>query len=421
MLKIMKLFGAACGFAAVVSVAGAAGNDAGQMYGTPPASTGNSQVVDIPTAGGAQQITLKVRVRGNRRPAAPAEFAQPAPRQDVIVDGHDEEIYNGEAVAAAPAPQRKVVAEERQNLAHPFFQPAEGKFAISLNADYARTSNEFTILQNYQPITPFGVQNLNGHTFDWTGSQLIYKAGASYGITDSVEVKGAVSFHNSTWTYGGRGVDPSTGLLNGTDIVMEDSGFESWGLGIGWRAYEDEDFIFKLSGEFRSWEKSNLIYVGGMGGVKRGNSTIYASVGGFFYNNEGNAYGFGLADMNGAMEYVLYEEDNKNPMFIEGTLGLFSVLSPDFSLDVNITAADLSWHNTLSMGGTLAFQPTKSFAVMAYGQYALWDSASGMDDLRLWSNIQQGAPGLTAFQPVSDVRLERPTQFAVGVGAKIYF
>jgi hypothetical protein len=205
---------------------------------------------------------------------------------------------------------------------------------------------------------------------------------------------------------------------------MRDEGFDSWGLGLGWRAFENEDFVFKLNAEYRAWTNSNLIFVEGMGGIKRGNSTVYMSVSGAFYNNSGNAYGFGLADEAGAQEYVLYEENNKNPVFVRGTIGLFTVLSPDFSLDLSVVGANLSWHNVINAGALVAFQPTKSFAIMAYGQYTLYDDAGGRDDLSLWSNLQQNGivgNGLTDFRDVSLVRLEKPNQFVVGAQMKIYF
>jgi hypothetical protein len=420
----MKIFGAACGFAAIACIANAAEKAADSEYGTPPASTAQ---VAVPA--GAQNITLKVRVRRPGRPAAQAQ-AQPspfalssAPRQDVVVDGNDADeeragIYNRYA-EAVPEPRDETGVGANKNLAHPFFQPSARKVAISLDADYAVTQNNFTILQDYHPLTD--AQNLKGETFGWNGQRLTYKLGASFGITDTVEVKGTVAGQDSRWVYEGRRVDGTTGILDGGNIVMTESGFDSWGLGLGWRAFENEDFIFKLDSEFRAWSNSNLIYLGGLGGLKRGDSLVYLGLGGFFYNNEGNAYGFGISDEDGWKEYVLYEEDNKNPWFFEATIGLFSKFNRDFSGDFHASYADLDWHSVITVGGLLAYQPVQSFAVMVYGNYQIYDSAEGMEGLRLWSNIGNGVMEQTKFLPRSDIRLENPSQFVVGAGMKLYF
>ncbi|MCL2629425.1 MAG: hypothetical protein FWD33_01910 [Alphaproteobacteria bacterium] len=402
MTKLTKLFAIAFGFA-FISVA----SNAEESAQEPRVIT-----IEQPAAA-AQNIEINVRVR-RRGGTAEEECAD----EDVVVDGSEPEPeerwsfddYN-QAKIARPTFDRK--------LADPFFQPTQGRVAFSLAADFAQTKHRFTVLDSFNVDN--SLVNLQGQTLSWKGSQFLYKGGVSFGLTDALEVKAAAAFHNSRFTYYGRDVSQTTGLLTGGNITHNDDGFDSWGVGLGWRAYEDEDVIFRLSLEYRSWEKTDLIYANAMGGLKLGaaGSKVYVSAAGFFYNNDGNMYGFGIVDETGHGEFVIYEEDNKRPTYIEGTLGLFTVLTDEIHLDLNATFANLSWHNVASIGGQLAFQPVESFAIVAYGQYVVWDSAKGGQDLRLWSTAGAANPGVNA--PQSRVHLEQPRQFVVGLGAKLYF
>lgn len=427
MNKIFKAFGA---FAAIFAVAGAANaaGDTASQYGNPPASESaqGQTIVSQPSATG-QNIIVKVKIKGRRGGGngGGARYAEQAPAQDVVVDGEDQYAYDDAEYADEEYYDDEEYVEEevayentgRQSLADPFFQPRKGKMALSLDGQYSSFSNDFELLDDYRPG---GGGSLQGRKFGWDGSVTNYVLGARYGIADSLEIRGAASFQNSNRVYRGRGLNDAGTDLGGDIKTHEESDFNSWGLGLAWKAADTEDFVFRLMAEYKVWGDSNLVYVEGSGGVRRGDSTIYARVAGYFYNNDYEAYGFGLNAANGA-EYVYFEEDNKNPMYIEGTLGLFTELNDAFSIDLFATYASLEWHNTITAGAHVAFQPVDSFMIGVYGNYTLYDNASGKDDLRMWSNLAMDNFGEYVWRPVSNIRLDNPSEFNVGVGATLYF
>ena len=74
------------------------------------------------------------------------------------------------------------------------------------------------------------------------------------------------------------------------------------------------------------------------GGYKVSKSTIYGLVRGWYIDLEGNSYGNGITgnDEYGAPAafYIPYQVGDSSAMYIEGGLGVFSVLNEDWTLNV---------------------------------------------------------------------------------------
>ncbi|MDR2685784.1 MAG: hypothetical protein LBB23_03385 [Rickettsiales bacterium] len=472
MLKFAKIFGAVCGVLVVAGGANAAATEA------------DSSEQVIQTTGGAQNIVIRVKVRSKSSESGTATTAgtaaasskpvrrklksgpdkwiyeKPKPvevKQDVIIDGKNsaknyeydlEPIdWEDDEQELPPSPKPRAVGEWRTisvdtNLANPFFQPQQGRFTFDIDARQTNHSFKFKVKDAYTPsvVYPAGASsvNLEGKKFGFDNTQSQYLGRITYGITDALEINGTVAGYDQRFVYQNRSfaLDSTLALANPPhDLTNAGSGLESWGLGVAWRVYDYNEVLFQVRGEYRQlqYEKASEVHLGVQGGIVNGRSTFYGRLGLYLWNNEldgyGYGFGYGATDFpENLWEKVLFETDNKHPIYVEGTAGIFTALNDSVSLDVNTSLADLSWRSVWSIGSQLAFQPVDAFMFMLYGSYNLYDSSAGVstspDDnqLVLWSNMSpQYGSDRVGFRPVSGINVSAPREFTFGAGIKVLF
>lgn len=310
----------------------------------------------------------------------------------------------------------KTVAKRKYFLAHPFFQPLGGKFGSITDMSYTDSSYDFTIDQtlvmyeNGNPVYP-----LDGLTASWKTNQFTVKEDFSYGITDRFAVLGMLQYNSSDYeiTYD-DGSQPDK---------MDDSGLNLYGLGVQWRFVDNEDWIAMASGYFQHQKDiANNFILEAKAGYKVQKSTIYGLARGWYIDLEGNSYGNAIVgtDDNGApaMFYLPYQVGDTSAMYLEGGLGVFSVLNQDWTLNVEAVFGNYDWHNQLSAKAAIAWQPNDWFALNLYGKASLFDSA---DDKTLDVYWQYPVAGLNEPTKIGTADLDKYSEMTVGLQAIFQF
>lgn len=310
----------------------------------------------------------------------------------------------------------KTVAKRKYFLAHPFFQPLGGKFGSITDMSYTDSSYDFTIDQtlvmyeNGNPVYP-----LDGLTASWETNQFTVKEDFSYGITDRFAILGMLQYNSSDYeiTYD-DGSRPDK---------MDDSGLNLYGLGVQWRFVDNEDWIAMASGYFQHQKDiANNFILEAKAGYKVQKSTIYGLARGWYIDLEGNSYGNAIVgtDDNGApaMFYLPYQVGDTSAMYLEGGLGVFSVLNQDWTLNVEAVFGNYDWHNQLSAKAAIAWQPNDWFALNLYGKASLFDSA---DDKTLDVYWQYPVAGLNELTKIGTADLDKYSEMTVGLQAIFQF
>ena len=310
----------------------------------------------------------------------------------------------------------KTVAKRKYFLAHPFFQPLGGKFGSITDMSYTDSSYDFTIDQtlvmyeNGNPVYP-----LDGLTASWKTNQFTVKEDFSYGITDRFAILGMLQYNSS---------DYETSYSNGfRPDKMDDSGLNLYGLGVQWRFVDNEDWIAMASGYFQHQKDiANNFILEAKAGYKVQKSTIYGLARGWYIDLEGNSYGNAIVgtDENGApaMFYLPYQVGDTSAMYLEGGLGVFSVLNQDWTLNVEAVFGNYDWHNQLSAKAAIAWQPNDWFALNLYGKASLFDSA---DDKTLDVYWQYPVADLNEPTKIGTADLDKYSEMTVGLQAIFQF
>ncbi len=290
-------------------------------------------------------------------------------------------------------------------LAHPFFQPTKGKFGSVTDLSY--NMNSYDLVLN--PADGVEITDPNGK---WDMSQFSIKEDFSYGITDRLSVLAMARFDVSDYKFDWA-VAP--------DDTMDDSGFNLFGLGFQWRFVDTTDWIATASAYYQYQQDiSNNVILDLKAGYKVSSSTIYGLVRGWYLNFDGNSYGNGI---NGKTEngddatfFLAYNTDADNTFYVEGGVGVFSVLDEDWTLNFEAILGNYDWHNQASLKAAIGWQPNDWFALNLYGRMAVWDSANGKD-LSFWQT--DAVDGV--FRKMGTANIDNYSDASVGLQAIFMF
>lgn len=313
-------------------------------------------------------------------------------------------------------------------LAHPFFQPLGGKFGSITDFSYNMNSYDFVVNQTlpvFNKTTNAFENVLDGLGGKWDASAFSIKEDFSYGITDRIAILGMLQYDMNDYEFNWNDNSP--------DDKMDDDGLNLFGVGAQWRFVDTTDWIATASAYFQHQKDVSDNYLLELkAGYKVARSTIYGLVRGWYLDLDGNSYGNGVsgtdADGNFATMYIPYQVGDTSAMYVEGGLGVFSVLNPDWTLNVEAIFGDYDWHNSASIKGAIGWQPNDWFALNLYAKTVFYDSANDKNLDLYWMEpniIAQGADGtqfyLDALTQIGTVKLDDYAETSIGVQAIFQF
>lgn len=323
------------------------------------------------------------------RDAGDLYYTQPQSRS-AMYKQYDNSARNGATntttrnVRTTRAETVRTELKRKYYLAHPFFQPLKGKFGSVTDLSYTMNSYDLRLTPRETIVLEDGTQynfGISDRKASWDAKSFSIKEDFSYGITDRLAVLVMLKYDSTKYKFDWE-VSP--------DDKMDDNGLNLWGGGVQWRFIDDAKWIGTLSGYFQHQKDISNNYVLDLkGGYKIARSTIYGLARGWYVDFDGNSYGNGIEGIteegDKASIFVAYNTDVNNTFYIEGGVGVFSVLDEDWTLNLEAVFGDYDWHNQASIKGAIGWQPNDWFALNLYAKTAFYDSA---DDKKLsyWGN-----------------------------------
>ena len=326
--------------------------------------------------------------------------------------------------------ERSYSSQERKFfLAHPFFQPLQGKVGSVTDVAYAHNKFNFDILDGsvlgldkavpaeYNKILDIGVPGLSGTA---ETSQFVVKEDLSYGLTDTLALVLMAQYDStkSEFKYwsGGEFSDSTT-----------TSGLNVFGIGLQNRFVDNNDWIVMGEGYFQHQkDAANTIMAGVKSGYKINKTTVYG-IGRLAYTSltKGDTYGMYVDSDDGDWLMLSYNT-NVNDLFqIEGGLGAFAVLNKYFTLNGEVMFGHYDWHNQLSIKGAFGWQPSDMFALNLYASAVVYDSAKGKE--RKYMNYDVN-PDISSYGYSSsvvytfgDYKIKDYNEWKAGLQAILYF
>ena len=295
-------------------------------------------------------------------------------------------------------------------LAHPFFQPLGGKFGSVTDVSYSMNSYDIDVSGLDFPLSG-----------ELSTNQFAIKEDFSFGITDRLAVLGMFRYDSSE--YKAEWDDNES-----PDDKMENDGVNLFGLGAQWRFVDNDEWIATLSGYYQHQKDiSNNFILDLKAGYKVASSTIYGLARGWYIDLEGNSYGHYIEGetnlgTSGAM-YLPYAIDD-SAVYIEGGIGVFSVLNEDWTLNLEAVYGDYDWHNQASIKGAIGWQPNDWFALNLYVKTAFFDNAEGkkLDYYVQEDNVILGdGSDLSMLTPLGKAEVDNYSETSVGVQAIFQF
>ncbi len=299
-------------------------------------------------------------------------------------------------------------------LAHPFFQPLGGKFGSI--TDFGYNMGSYNIA-----LTEANGFTLDDHNAKWDMKQFAIKEDFSYGITDRIAVLGMLQYEINKYKF-----DWSAS----PDDKMDDKALNMFGLGAQWRFVDNSDWIATASAYFQHQKDIANNYILDLkAGYKVSRSTIYGLARGWFVDFDGTAYGNGIKgitkeDHTEAI-FIAYDDDAKNAFYIEGGLGVFSVLDEDWTLNVEGLFGHYDWHNQFSIKGAIGWQPNDWFALNLYAKTTLYDDA---DDKHLgfwWWGAEDTSVTPSVYRQewlkAGDAKISKYRETSIGLQAIFQF
>ena len=96
---------------------------------------------------------------------------------------------------------------------------------------------------------------------------------------------------------------------------------------------------------------------------------------------DGNSYGNGIegttAEGMKSTLFLAYNTNVDNLFYVEGGVGIFSVLDEDWTLNFEGLIGNYDWHNQASLKAAIGWQPNDWMALNLYAKTAVYDSADG--------------------------------------------
>ena len=344
-------------------------------------------------------------------------YTQPANRNALYKQYSSGNSTSSQTVRTNRSETVRTELKRKYYLAHPFFQPLKGKFGSITDFSYNMGSYniDFTTVDTSQYVF-----DLSDNKSKWDMKQFAIKEDFSFGITDRIAVLGMLRYEVNKYKF-----DWSTA----PDDKMDDDGLNMFGLGAQWRFVDNADWIATLSGYFQHQKDiSNNFILDLKAGYKVSRSTIYGLARGWYVDFDGTAYGNGITGINvdGHEEgvFIAYDDDAKHAFYVEGGLGVFSVLDEDWTLNVEGIFGHYDWHNQFSIKGAIGWQPNDWFALNLYAKTSLYDSA---EDKKLgfwwWGAEKTSEPGtyMNDWIRAGDAKISKYNETSVGLQAIFQF
>ena len=313
--------------------------------------------------------------------------------------------YNGTTTTRTATTNRNQTVrrtmKRKYYLAHPFFQPTEGKFGSITDIGYNTASYNLD-------FAPEGT--MTDTKAKWSMDQIALKEDLSFGITDRFGLLLMGRYASTEYKF-----DWSTA----PDDKIKDDDIDIYGAGLQWRFTDNEKWIATLSAYYeRQQDVANEFVLDLKAGYKVSKSTIYGIGRGWLVLFDEDMYGNGITGKTelGEVEsmFIEYDGDAERTFFFEAGLGVFSVLDEDWTLNVEALFGHYDWHNQASIKGALGWQPNDWFALNLYAKTSFYDSADGKD-----LNFYGTEHGEWAY--MGKVKLDKYRETSIGGQIIFYF
>ena len=286
-------------------------------------------------------------------------------------------------------------------LAHPFFQPLGGNFGSITDFSYNQNSFDFDLPSLY-------FEEQGGK---WKSETFSIKEDFSYGITDTVALVAMAKYDMADYKFDFDNTD--------ADSKMDDSSLSVFGIGGQWRMIDNEKWIATAMAFYQHQKDfSNNVTLDLKAGYKVSRSTIYGLVRGWYLDLDENSYGAIVEESNGGAFYIAYDTDVKDMFYVEGGLGVFSVLNQDWTLNVEGIFGNYGWHNQASVKAALGWQPNDWFALNLYAKSSIYDSADNKD---LGVYLYKPSIGLENLTRLGTTKVDNVNEMSLGVQAIFHF
>ncbi|MBO7508970.1 MAG: hypothetical protein J6T57_01695 [Alphaproteobacteria bacterium] len=306
----------------------------------------------------------------------------------------------------------RTTMKRKYYLAHPFFQPTEGMFGSITDLGYVGASYDIGLTLN-----PNVLDSMSDTSAKWTMDQFAVKEDFSYGITDKLAVLIMGRFDTTKYKF-----DWSSSST--PDDKMDDSGLNIFGAGIQWRFVDNEKWIGALSLDYeRQQDVANEFILDLKAGYKVSKSTIYGLARGWLLLFDDEIYGNGITNSNGETFFIAYDEDAKTTFFVEAGLGVFSVLSEDWTLNLEGLFGHYDWHNQASIKGAIGWQPNDWFAMELYAKTSFYDTADGKTLNAFYADSDGWAvdTGTGLVAPAAYTKIDKYREMSFGGRIIFYF
>ncbi len=330
-------------------------------------------------------------------------YSTPTKRSDLYKE------YQGASSASANATKTTVRTTRSEKivnklnrkyyLAHPFFQPLGGNFGSITDFSYNQNSFDFDLPDTF--VQPGG---------KWNSEAFSIKEDFSYGITDRVALVAMAKYDIAEYEFD---FDDTN-----ADSKMDDNNLNVFGIGAQWRMIDNEKWIATAMAFYQHQKDfSNNATLDLKAGYKVARSTIYGLARAWYLDLDENSYGAIVEEDKGGAFYIAYDTDVKNTFYLEGGLGVFSVLNQDWTLNVEGVFGHYGWHNQASVKAALGWQPNDWFALNLYAKSSIYDSADGKK-LKTYMYNPSVNTGLEYY---GDSKIDNVNEMSLGVQAIFHF
>lgn len=317
-------------------------------------------------------------------------------------------------------------SEERKFfLAHPFFQPTEGRVGSVTEMSYAHTDFKFdmlnvSVLDFDKSSATFGTVIGSGDV-DFSGkaeiTQFSVKEDVSFGVSDTLAILGMIQYDSTKVSF----KDWSDGSPSDSE---SDSGINVFGIGLQNRFVDNDKWIATIAGSFQHQRDTANTFIGELkAGYKINRTTIYG-LGRLGYSDltDGDIYGAYVKAHDGDWMILSYKTDVKDIIYAEGGFGMFAVLNKYVTLNGEMVYGHYDWHNQLNIKGAIGVQPDDMFALNLYASAAIYDSAKdSVHEYIHYDNNPVNYPNTTLVEESGDYKIKDYNEWKIGVQAILYF
>ncbi len=402
-------------------------------YTTGSAKTGTYKTTTTARKSGGYKNTIQNNFYSSQ-PARASSY-DVAPRQSssrtVYSSNYDTRNYNTRNYDDAYVTRERQVTtrtystqERKYFLAHPFFQPLKGRFGSVTDFAYATNNFKFDFINGSMLDLDTGLlfEDENHNTLfpsDLSGkaetTQFLVKEDFSFGITDTLAVILMAQYDSTKIQF----KDWSNGAP--ADKYSK-SGLNLFGVGIQDRFVDNSDWIAMAALYYQHQRDTANTFLGELkAGYKVDRTTIYGLArGGYSRLTKGDTYG-AYVESDGDYIMLSYATDTKDILYVEGGLGVFSVLGKDFTFNGELIYGHYDWHEQLNIKGAIGWQPGDSFALNLYASTSLYDSGDGKT--LKYMNYDANPEGLSssAVYTTGDYKMKDYNEWKVGAQIIFYF